>query len=388
MATIKIKSKDDNFFIYELGVIKRDEPRNYHAKQTVCGDIRAEMVGDEQSDLFNPIHFSKIEVDGQTFDNANDCVTALNKVIYNDVASGGGTDAKLDVLNTTATAIKEKLEVTCEKNPINVNVCNQLDIEQIKKDLGDIKGFMEKISKVFEETEYEDDGDCGCPNKEENSEDNVIYCDPNKADLILSDGYYDYDDIWVSEYCLLVGTSKQISGGDFTIEVKATKSDGTVEVHSQNINPEGHIVCLEGSVTLENFKDYPKIEITTDDPRVNGKAVFKYGVRQDCVERVDTTVRAEDKADVVVWGDYDSMRYGISLSKEIKGEPVEVTVTVDGVSKTGTLPVNGELVGLGFDFYSMWGETKDVIITSNDPRLNQSRYEFNNFYFEPPTNII
>ncbi len=167
MATIKIKSKDDNFFIYELGVIKRDEPRNYHAKQTVCGDIRAEMVGDEQSDLFNPIHFSKIEVDGQTFSNANDCVTALNKVIYNDVASGGGTDAKLDALNTTSTAIKDKLEAGCD-SPINVKVCNQVDLETLNTKMDSILEVLNKIAEPLTANEYDTDEDCGCMKKDEN----------------------------------------------------------------------------------------------------------------------------------------------------------------------------------------------------------------------------
>ncbi len=145
MATIKIKSKDENLFVFELGKIKREEPRNYHAKQTVCGDIRAEMVGDEQSDLFNPIHFSKIEVDGKTFDNANDAVTALNKVIYNDVASGGGTDKKLnkiiDLLKIIVGFIKDNEydETTscCEDNKeqvtiVSINFLCETNFDEIK----------------------------------------------------------------------------------------------------------------------------------------------------------------------------------------------------------------------------------------------------------------
>ncbi len=84
MAIIKITSKDNNFFTFELGRIKRDEPRVYQAKEATSGEIRAESIYNEYSDLFNPIHFSQIEVNGQVFDNVKDCVTALNNVIYND----------------------------------------------------------------------------------------------------------------------------------------------------------------------------------------------------------------------------------------------------------------------------------------------------------------
>ncbi len=127
---------------------------------------------------------------------------------------------------------------------------------------------------------------------------------------------------------------------------------------------------------LNNIWEYQcSIRFETEDPRVTNKQIELFWG--------GTNIRPEDMVDILIFGDYFGYNYGVSLSKETKGEPVEVTVTIDGVSKTGTLPVNGNLDGFT-DFWQYQGQIKDVVITSNDPRLHQSRYEFNNFYFEAP----
>ncbi len=152
MATIKITSKDDNLFIFQVGKIRREEPRNYHAKQTSGGEIRAELVADEQSDLFNPIHFSQIEVDGVVFDNANDCVTALNNVIYNDVSGTGDLESKLEEIKAINQGIKGKLEADCSA-PINVKVCNQINLESVQNSLDAILQNQTTVINVLNNLE-------------------------------------------------------------------------------------------------------------------------------------------------------------------------------------------------------------------------------------------
>jgi hypothetical protein len=71
-----------------VGVTTADYTRVYHAKQSTGGFVRAEMVSTEMSDLFNPVHFSEIEIDGVIGADANETVSLLNAIMYN---SGEGT---------------------------------------------------------------------------------------------------------------------------------------------------------------------------------------------------------------------------------------------------------------------------------------------------------
>ena len=90
-----------------VGVITADYTRVYQAKQSTGDFVRAEMISHEMSDLFNPILFSEIEIDGVIGADANETVSLLNAIIYNsgEGTGGGGGVGEEEVIDAVESTV-------------------------------------------------------------------------------------------------------------------------------------------------------------------------------------------------------------------------------------------------------------------------------------------
>lgn len=99
-----------------VGAIVVDKVKQYHSFETTGGYIRAEQIGTEHSDLFNPILFSEIEINGIIYGTVDETVTALNSLIYtNEGVGGGGTETVTPLTDNgdnTFTYVNENSEST------------------------------------------------------------------------------------------------------------------------------------------------------------------------------------------------------------------------------------------------------------------------------------
>jgi len=138
MATIKITYKDATTFTMNVGLITVDKVKEYHAFETTGEYIRAEQIGTEHSDLFNPIHFSEIEIDGVVYGSTNETVTALNDLIYTNETVGSGGAETVTILtdnsDSTYTYVSEDSTNTTFEvyDPFNYR---SFDITQWSKDI-------------------------------------------------------------------------------------------------------------------------------------------------------------------------------------------------------------------------------------------------------------
>lgn len=82
---VKITDLGTSKFTFEKNGVVKTKPKNYNATETTNSKIRVEEIGTELSDLFSPLHFSEIEIDGVVYGSASDTVFELNKVIYTNI---------------------------------------------------------------------------------------------------------------------------------------------------------------------------------------------------------------------------------------------------------------------------------------------------------------
>lgn len=202
----------------------------------------------------------------------------------------------------------------------------------------------------------------------------TIYCDPNKANFVLVDSYYNEhtgEDVSYGEKILDI--DRQIDGTVKAI-AKITTESGTETIECYIYNGKGDSGSLLWNVTKENFKNIPKIEITTEDPRVN-PAVYKFGVLQNCIEKESLEVGTIDI--INSYGAYtDAVKIGLSkaTSSPIIGK---LTVNNSQVIENVELPADGSLVTIkslgvntNYDYFT------NYLFESEDPRLRKNSYSY------------
>ncbi len=290
---------------------------------------------------------------------------------------------EFDQTQAILTDIKGLLTTSCD-NPLNVNVCNQISLDTLNAKMDTMIGLLTSIATPLTANEYDEtESCCGGTNDNtntnggtNNTEDEIIYCYRNKADIILSESYTDGEND-IFEEVMLLEFSKYVSDDNFNIKSIVTNEDGTISEEENTISGSNRYPQYAWNVKRADFAKYPKVELICNDPRVNGKAVFKYGVRQDCVKKIDTTIRPDDMVDILI----DDINYGsvrVFTSREVS-TPVEVQVTMNGI--TITKQVNHRGSSFNTDEYNLTDQAiqsdyfpVETRFVTTDPRVNNKDF--------------
>lgn len=89
MAVIEITSIDDATFEFKKGIIIQNKPKVYVAELVNKDYVRVEQVSTEHSDLFNPIIYTDLLIDGVIPTSGADAVSKLNAIVFSKAEGGG-----------------------------------------------------------------------------------------------------------------------------------------------------------------------------------------------------------------------------------------------------------------------------------------------------------
>ena len=102
MAVIEITSIDDATFEFKRGTIVVNKPRVYVAQLATKDYVRVEQVSTEHSDLFNPIIYSDLLIDGVVPVSAENAVSLLNVIVFSKAGGGGSAITTETVAEVTS----------------------------------------------------------------------------------------------------------------------------------------------------------------------------------------------------------------------------------------------------------------------------------------------
>lgn len=242
----------------QVGAIVVDKTRNYRAQETTGGEIRVENQNNEASDLFNPIHYSEIQIDGVVYNSANECVSALNKVIYNN--AGGSNNTSSGVLDANIQEMINKPNTTEIIGCIKMNATYQFNIDDFCITNSLVKnGIVSYVvggvsSNNILYTNYTDSNGDICPFRSPSLNTNITNSNEINSVQVIENMLYIDSTIDLSEVILTLidATTGNIAGFGKTIQ-------GTAVGGLQNVN--GSLVKQfdkTGKEIIENRKYYIK----------------------------------------------------------------------------------------------------------------------------------